>query len=126
MKATLLFPYRKTNEISPTFGGDALITGFNLRPYSNIKDANGVIIAEDCGDYVYFEELLFDSEYDVSCGMRVIEDSAILSEPLKDECGNLIVINSCKNYVYITKPGIFRAIYVGGGRADAAVTYVPM
>lgn len=124
MKAIMLFPLGKTNTISQTFGTNAVITGFNLRPYAHTKDANGIVQDSECGDYVYFEELLYDGAYDVSCGMKIHEDAELLSETLKDECGNLIKIDACRNYVHIKKPGIYRAIYVGEGRPEAAVTYV--
>lgn len=129
MKATSLFALGKTNTESPTFSGGVQITGFNLRPYR----AEGVEIGEcgfelkeECGDYVYFEELLFDGEYDISCCEGLQEAGALLSEVVKDECGELLCINAHCNSVKIEKQGIYRAIYVGDGRADAAVVYVSL
>lgn len=129
MKATTLFALGKSNTESATFSGPVQITGFNLRPYHaqgvQVGDC-GFKLEEECGDYVYFEELLFDGDYEINCCKGIEEDGALLSEPLKNECGELLCINAHMNTVNIHKKGIFRAIYVGDGRPEAAVVYVEL
>lgn len=85
-------------------------------------DEDGALTGIIEGDVVYFERLLYDGVYDIDCS-GIDEKGVIASEPLRDECGCVIVLSACHNVLRIDEPGVFRAIYEGGGRDGASVVF---
>lgn len=122
MKYEYLFEPSKPNRISIQFDvpDDAQILGFNIKPRAYTTDDDGKLLDIIPGDCVYFERLLFDKDYAIDC--QCIDESGVMaSAPLRDACGELVVLNDCINSVIIDVPGIYRAVYEGEGRFDAHV-----
>lgn len=125
MRHTYVFEMGKTNTVSRPFSpaGEVFIVGFNMRGLEYTKNPDGTLgEIHDC-DYVIFERLLYDGVYDVTKCDGISEQGIIAAVPVKDHCGNIVKLNHCNNTLWITEPGIYRAVYHGDGRPDAAVVY---
>lgn len=125
MRHKYIFEIGKTDTVSHPFSviDRVLITAFNLRPIEYTKKDDGTLKDfADC-DHVTFERLLYDDVYDIDKCKNINEMGVIASAPVLDECGNTVKLTHCNNTVWLEQPGLFRAVYHGDGRPEAAVVY---
>jgi len=122
-KHTELFPLGKHNITSITFTTPAFIAGFHLSPDEyETDDVTGKETGNKrAGDYITFERLLFDGVYDINCGARINEAGIAAAAAVRNECGEEVRLDYCHNALWLTDPGIYRAVFHGNAREQAAV-----
>lgn len=125
MRHTYLFEFGKTNMVSRPFSAAdrMVVIGFGLRPLEFTAKPDGTLDKLSECDYVTFERLLYDEVYDLHKCTGINEQGVIASVPVNDGCGKLIRLDHCNNTVWLNEPGIYRAIYHGEGRPEAALIY---
>lgn len=125
MRHTYLFEFNQTNTLSRPFSATdrVLVIGFNMRPMEYTKKDDGTLDKVSECDYVTFERLLYDGVWDIDKCLEIYEQGVIASAPVHDECCKPVRIDHCCNSVWLNEPGIYRAVYHGEGRPDAAVIY---
>lgn len=121
MRQIRLFHRNKSNRTSRPFSGPVFLSAFGLLPQEYEVDADGKM-TETEEDFIYFEKLLYDGVYDVTCE-GIQEEGIIAAEPLRDECGCLIKLDHCRTGIHLDEPGIFQAVYSGPNRANVALIF---
>lgn len=112
----ILFEKGKTNLVSKTFESPAQLTLFNATPMSYTEN-NGVVTAMECGDYITFERVIFDTNYSVDC-KGINENGVMASAPLTECDGCEIRLDANCNTLTLEQKGIYRAIYHGKFREN--------
>ncbi|MBE2895709.1 hypothetical protein HPC38_02295 [Pasteurellaceae bacterium HPA106] len=112
----VLFDQGKTNLVSATFSAPAQLSLFNATADEHTF-VDGIVTESNCGDFITFERVLFDGDYDVVC-KGIIEGGAIASAPLQDEDGCDVQMNHKNNSLFIEGKGMYRAIYHGDNREE--------
>lgn len=133
MKHTYLLTPDSHDTTSPGFvvrkDESVFVAAFNLKPLMYEKNPDGSLKKDtvDSCDYIMFERILYDFEYGLTAckgTVTVHEKGIIASAPLRDDCSNIIAMTSCKDTLWITDPGLYRAVFVGNNRHGVSlVTY---
>lgn len=127
---TIFKPNSATTISSQIIPGGSTVVGFNIPevtweevPHPDNPDRT-VVEFSDC-EYVYFERVIFDNNYDITKCDGIDEGGIIATAPLLDDCGCPVILTACCNTIKLPEPGKYRAYYIGDSRPEVTVIFYP-
>lgn len=114
----VLFELHGKNMLSPTFEAPAQLSVYGLLPMQ-VTYEDGIPVEKVCGDYITFERVIFDDEYEINC-KGIKEDGDLASAPLLED-GCPVRMDYGNNSMMIEGKGTYRAVYHGEHRENVVL-----